>query len=53
MLVVVVILVEKGFHTLYRSAGLNIVNRPGEFMVAIWGVGCMVPDMSPKLVLYW
>ena len=55
MLVVVVFLVDKGFHTLCRSV-LNLVNRSGEFIQTrgrkmrgrMHGT-----DMSPKLVLCW
>ena len=55
MLVVVVFLVDKGFHTLYRSV-LKIVNRSGEFIQTRgrkMGDRLHGADMSPKLVLYW
>ena len=56
MLVVLVFLVDKGFHTLYRSVVLNIVNRSGEFIQTRdrnMGGRLHGADMSPKLVLYW
>ena len=55
MLVVVVFLVNKGFHTLCRSV-LNIVNRSGEFIQTRGqNVGGRLhgADMSPKLVFCW
>ena len=56
MLVVVVILVDKSFHTLCRSVVLNTVNRSGEFIQTRghkMGVRLHGADMSPKLVLCW
>ena len=56
MLVVVVFLVDKDFHTLCRSVVLNIVNRSGEFIQTRgrnMGGRLHGADMSPKLVLYW
>ena len=55
MLVVVVFLVDKGFHTLCRSVVLNIVNRSGEFTQTRghnMGGRLHGADMSPKLVKY-
>ena len=57
MLVVVVFLVDKGFHTLCRSVVLNtcIVNRSGEFIQTRghnMGGRLHGADMSPKLVKY-
>ena len=52
----VVILVAKDFHALYRSDVPNIVHRSGEFILTrgskmdgrLYGT-----DMLPKLILYW
>ena len=55
MLVVVVFLVDRGFHTLCRSVVLNIVNRSGEFIQTRghnMGGKLHGEDMSPKLVKY-
>ena len=55
VLVVVVFLVDKGFHTLYRSVVLNIVNRSGEFIpTRVRKIGGRLhgANMSPKLILY-
>ena len=52
---VVVFLVDKGFHTLYRSVVLNIVNRSGEFIQTRgrkMGGRLHGADMSHK-ILYW
>ena len=56
MLVVVVFLVVKGFHTLYRSVVLNKVNRSGEFIQTRgrkMGGRVHGADMSTKIILYW
>ena len=52
---VVVFLVDMGFHTLYRSVVLNIVNRSSEFIQTRgrnMGGRLHGADMSPKLVKY-
>ena len=56
MLVVVVFLVDKGFHTLCQSVVLNIMNRTGKFIQTRgrnFGGRLHGADMSPKFVLYW
>ena len=52
----VVILVDKDFHTLYESVVLYIVNRSGEIIQTRdrkMDGRLYVADMSPKLILYW
>ena len=54
MLVLVIILVDNGFHTFYRSVVLNIVNLCGEFIQTCgrnMGGRLHGADMSPKLIL--